>query len=194
MPLLTKHAQIEKLFDVACTLTDVMSCVPFPQHTFEYGPRDYLNQLMNLISTLRGGQQRYLPLLLSKVQDAVPSMNPSPTFPLIPTNPSRFEELYDGTNSQSHSSNPNSGNSSPFHSPNLTAVGPTGYFAGGFGDLEQKQTPPVPPTSAGPFDLGASGLEYAELGPSVTPLPGFDLGQMEGFQPMEGPGKYEGGG
>ncbi|KAK1020739.1 hypothetical protein LTR33_018764, partial [Friedmanniomyces endolithicus] len=43
---------IEKLFDVACTLTDVMSCVPLDHAPFEYGPQDYLHQLTNLISTL----------------------------------------------------------------------------------------------------------------------------------------------
>jgi hypothetical protein len=72
---------IEKLFDVACTLTDVMSCVPYEQHTFEYGPRDYLNQIMTQISGLRGGNQRYMPLLLSKINDAMPSM-PTPGFSL----------------------------------------------------------------------------------------------------------------
>jgi hypothetical protein len=110
---------VEKLFDVACTLTDVMSCVPFEQHTFEYGPRDYLNQFLSLISTLRGGQQRYLPLLLSKINDTLPQM-PTPGFSMVsmPSGRSRIDEIYD-------SSNPASGDSTPFGgSPPPQPVGP----------------------------------------------------------------------
>ncbi|CAD0112806.1 unnamed protein product, partial [Aureobasidium uvarum] len=110
---------VEKLFDVACTLTDVMSCVPFEQHTFEYGPRDYLNQFLSLISTLRGGQQRYLPLLLSKINDTLPQM-PTPGFSMVsmPTGRGRIDEIYD-------SSNPASGDSTPFGgSPPPQPVGP----------------------------------------------------------------------
>ncbi|KAI5203478.1 hypothetical protein E4T42_09099 [Aureobasidium subglaciale] len=110
---------VEKLFDVACTLTDVMSCVPFEQHTFEYGPRDYLNQFLSLISTLRGGQQRYLPLLLSKINDTLPQM-PTPGFSMVqmPGGRGRIDEIYD-------SSNPASGDSTPFGgSPPPQPVGP----------------------------------------------------------------------
>ncbi|CAK4031623.1 sucrose utilization SUC1 [Lecanosticta acicola] len=102
---------IEKLFDVACTLTDVMSVIPGEQYTFEFGPRDYLNQLMSLISNLRGGHQRYLPLLMQKVHD---TMANTPGYSITAVPPSiRSEEIYEG----SHSSAPNSGGSSPFGSP-----------------------------------------------------------------------------
>ncbi|KAH0537399.1 hypothetical protein FGG08_005798 [Glutinoglossum americanum] len=70
---------IEKLFDVACTLTDVMACVPLDSATFEIGPRDYLMELVNLISTLRGGESRFLPLLLVKINDSLPHLSPSPS-------------------------------------------------------------------------------------------------------------------
>ncbi|KAL2357059.1 hypothetical protein BJ546DRAFT_427073 [Cryomyces antarcticus] len=103
---------IEKLFDVACTLTDVMSCVPIEQHAFEYGPRDYLNQFLSLISTLRGGQQRYLPLLVAKINDTIPSMSGYGLPMSLPSN--RIEEVYDN---HSHSSNPTSNNTTPFGSP-----------------------------------------------------------------------------
>ncbi|KAF2095541.1 hypothetical protein NA57DRAFT_13197, partial [Rhizodiscina lignyota] len=67
---------IEKLFDVACTLIDVMACVPQATlahaSSFENGPRDYLNRFIHLISTLRGGQSRYLPLLVNKVNEVLP--------------------------------------------------------------------------------------------------------------------------
>lgn len=114
---------IEKLFDVACTLTDVMSVIPGEQYTFEFGPRDYLNQLMTLISNLRGGHQRYLPLLMQKINDSVAN-TPGYTIPAIPPSiRSEVEEVYDG----SHSSAPNSGGSSPFGSPLSADVGGYGY-------------------------------------------------------------------
>ncbi|KAL8650120.1 MAG: hypothetical protein Q9210_004014 [Variospora velana] len=65
---------IEKLFDVACTLIDVMSCVPLESPSFGVGcgPTDYLNHLVRLISTLRGGASRYLELVVAKIRDALP--------------------------------------------------------------------------------------------------------------------------
>lgn len=63
---------VKKLFDVACTLVDVMACVPCEPAGFEVGPRDYLSHFVSLMGRLRGGQERYLPLLLSKVNDALP--------------------------------------------------------------------------------------------------------------------------
>lgn len=69
---------IEKLFDVACTLTDVIACVPLtpPADSVEEAPIECLNAFLNLISQLRGGSSRYLPLLLAKVSEALPNMAP----------------------------------------------------------------------------------------------------------------------
>ncbi|KAF2003822.1 hypothetical protein P154DRAFT_427947 [Amniculicola lignicola CBS 123094] len=78
---------IEKLFDIACCLTDVVACIPFSPDAFALGPRDYVSRFLTLFSTLRGGQTRYLPLLLSKVSDVLPnlplprSINVSPNLP-----------------------------------------------------------------------------------------------------------------
>lgn len=108
---------IEKLFDVACTLTDVMSCVPLEQHTFEYGPRDFLNQLMSLISTLRGGQTKYLPLLQQKVQDTLTSVPiPNQSIQTSPPGP-RLGEMYEA--SRYHSSTTSSSGNTPLGSPSL---------------------------------------------------------------------------
>lgn len=68
-------AQIEKIFDVACTLIDVMSCVPIESRKFEPGPQEYLNQLLMLISTLRGGEARFLPLVMTKIRDTLPAIS-----------------------------------------------------------------------------------------------------------------------
>lgn len=67
---------IEKLFDIACTLTDVIACVPLDNgHSSSVeSPSDCLNQLLNLISRLRGGASRYQPLLVAKVSENLPSL------------------------------------------------------------------------------------------------------------------------
>lgn len=53
-----------------------MSCVPLESQKFEPGPQEYLNQLLNLISTLRGGESRYLPLVMAKIRDTLPGIAP----------------------------------------------------------------------------------------------------------------------
>ena len=68
--------QIEKLFDISCTLSDVVTYVPYDAAEGEtQNSHDYLNQLLNLISRLRGGASRYVPLLMSKVQENLPNMS-----------------------------------------------------------------------------------------------------------------------
>ncbi|KAK2799722.1 hypothetical protein FQN50_008370 [Emmonsiellopsis sp. PD_5] len=68
---------IEKVFEVACTLTDVISCIPSTETKssgFELGPQDYLIHFFSLIIKLRGGKNRFLPLLMSKVSQTLPAM------------------------------------------------------------------------------------------------------------------------
>jgi len=122
---------VEKLFDIACTLTDVMSCVPLDQYSFELGPRDYLNQLTSVIAKLRGGNQRYFPLLAAKINETLPSSTTPSMFPLSGPGPNfahtspngtthRLDELYDArsmSQPRSHGSNPTSNDSTPFGSP-----------------------------------------------------------------------------
>ncbi|KAF2735153.1 hypothetical protein EJ04DRAFT_220935 [Polyplosphaeria fusca] len=76
---------IEKLFDIACCLTDVVACIPFSPDAFALGPRDYVSRFLTLFSALRGGQTRYLPLLLAKVSDVLPNL-PLPRSLNIPQN------------------------------------------------------------------------------------------------------------
>ncbi|KAL1311171.1 hypothetical protein AAFC00_001370 [Neodothiora populina] len=152
---------VEKLFDVACTLTDVMSCVPFEQHTFEYGPRDYLNQFLSLISTLRGGQQRYLPLLLSKINDTLPTM-PMPGYSMVsvPGGRGRIDEIYD-------SSNPNSGDSTPFGSPPPQPVAPP-LFQSAFG--EDFKSLPAPTSTGYPMMTSAAPFPALPAASAIPPL------------------------
>ncbi|KAK9366106.1 hypothetical protein V1509DRAFT_654976 [Lipomyces kononenkoae] len=67
----------EKVYDVACTLTDVISCIPsieLNSSSFELGPGDYLNYFFSLIYRLRGGKTRFLPLLLKIVGQTLPAL------------------------------------------------------------------------------------------------------------------------
>lgn len=73
------------MFDIACCLTDVVACIPFSPDTFALGPRDYVSRFLTLFSALRGGQTRYLPLLLAKVSDVLPNL-PLPRSLNLPPN------------------------------------------------------------------------------------------------------------
>jgi len=68
---------------VACSLTDVLSLLPTPTDPFVVGPRDYLTQFLTLLSTLRNGDNRFLPLLLQKVHDVLPRLA-SPMLQVVP--------------------------------------------------------------------------------------------------------------
>ncbi|KAH6667874.1 hypothetical protein B0J14DRAFT_173818 [Halenospora varia] len=89
---------IEKLFDVACSLTDVLSLLPPNPDPFQLGPRDYLQDFMSLLSVLRNGDHRFLPLLLSKVNDVLPRLvNPIlQTVPDTPANMCADIDIFDG--------------------------------------------------------------------------------------------------
>ncbi len=91
-----------------------MSCVPIESTDFELGPLDYLTQLVNLLSTLRGGRTRYMPLVVIKIQETLPA--------IAPTIIQSFDiEIPDGRvrDVQVKRSSSNSSISSPFSSPPL---------------------------------------------------------------------------
>lgn len=144
---------IEKLFDVACTLTDVISCVPYEEQMMGYGPRDYLQQLITLISNLRGGQQKYMPLLLSKINETMPNA-PGYNLPLPqPSTSSGTPDMYEGVESgRDTRSGPNSEESTPFGSPPLSV---TSGQPNPFPQLA-RDADLTSPVSAGFPDLGQS--------------------------------------
>lgn len=88
-----------------------MSCVPIESRQFELGPRDYLDQLMTLISTLRGGESRFLPLLVAKIEDSLPTLVTPITQSL---QPKALTNQIDESRQESASS---SSNSSPYSTP-----------------------------------------------------------------------------
>ncbi|KAK6585395.1 hypothetical protein PZA11_002122 [Diplocarpon coronariae] len=89
---------IEKLFDVACSLTDVLALLPPNPDPFLPGPRDYLHDFMTLLSVLRNGDHRFLPLLLAKVHDVLPRLvNPMlQTVPETAANMCAEVDIFDG--------------------------------------------------------------------------------------------------
>jgi hypothetical protein len=93
----TNTRQVEKLFDVACSLTDVLSLLPTPSDPFVLGPRDYLTQFLSLLSTLRNGDTRFLPLLLAKIHDVLPRLV-SPMLQTLPETSAQMAnvDIFDG--------------------------------------------------------------------------------------------------
>ncbi|OBT61751.1 hypothetical protein VE03_09109 [Pseudogymnoascus sp. 23342-1-I1] len=67
-------ALVEKLFDIAYSLTDVLSVSPPPSDPFGPAPTDYLNQFLFLLSSLRNGDTRFRPLLIAKIHDILPRL------------------------------------------------------------------------------------------------------------------------
>src|SRR5215469_16315420 len=119
---LTNKLQVEKLFDVACSLTDVLSLLPANPDPFSLGPRDYLHDFMTLLSVLRKGDNRFLPLLLSKVHDVLPRLvNPIlQTVPDAPANTMCDVDIFDGFG--------NAGIGVPSQFPGYNGNGTSGEF------------------------------------------------------------------
>ncbi|KAL3484728.1 putative C6 finger domain protein [Aspergillus germanicus] len=68
---------VEKMFEITCTLTDVMACMSptgIRSSSFDLGPQDYLKHLCTLIRALPGGETKFLSLLLAKIGQTLPSM------------------------------------------------------------------------------------------------------------------------
>lgn len=83
---------------MACSLTDVLSLLPASPQPFTLGPRDYLHQFMTLLSVLRNGDNRFLPLLLSKVHDVLPTLA-NPMLQTVPDSPATMcaeVDIFDG--------------------------------------------------------------------------------------------------
>ncbi|KAF2727678.1 hypothetical protein EJ04DRAFT_594264 [Polyplosphaeria fusca] len=62
----------EKVFDVACALTDVLPFISGHSPQVEPGLNDHLAQITALLIQLPGGVSRFVPLLLAKVKELLP--------------------------------------------------------------------------------------------------------------------------
>lgn len=68
---------MEKLFDVAYVLIDVIAYTPpsvAEPLVSDLGPKDYLTYILSLVAKLRGGEDRFLPLLLEKASQILPNL------------------------------------------------------------------------------------------------------------------------
>jgi hypothetical protein len=60
--------------DLTSGLTEFLAMQPASRNPFSPGPREYLHPLLNVVSVLRTGDHRFLPLLLSKVNHILPRL------------------------------------------------------------------------------------------------------------------------
>lgn len=71
---------MEKLFDIAYVLIDVIAYTPpsvAETPASDLGTKDYLTYILSLVAKLRGGEDRFLPLLLEKISQIQPNfLNP----------------------------------------------------------------------------------------------------------------------
>ena len=66
--------QVEKLLLVTSDLTDVLPLQPASRVPYIDGPREYLNQVLDILAIVRNGEHRFIPLLLTKVHDVLPRL------------------------------------------------------------------------------------------------------------------------
>ena len=64
----------EHLFNVTCALTEILAILPAPRTPFTVGPQDQLRKILNIVTVIRNGDHRFLPLLMSKVTAALPKL------------------------------------------------------------------------------------------------------------------------
>jgi hypothetical protein len=80
-------AQVEKIFDIACCLADVVAVTSSSRDACELGPHGHLSRFLTLISNLGGRHSRYLPQLLAKLSEILPSLLLAQTLDLPQTLP-----------------------------------------------------------------------------------------------------------
>ncbi|KAK1656816.1 hypothetical protein BDP55DRAFT_735401 [Colletotrichum godetiae] len=87
---------IEKLFEISCNMTDFLAVQPAARDPFTVGPREQLNQTLNIVAVLRHGDHRFLPLLLNKVADIMPRLT-NPMLQNAPENSNMGNiDIFDG--------------------------------------------------------------------------------------------------
>ena len=71
------------MFDICYQLIDVIAYTSSPavSEQMELGPEDYLAHIFSLISRLRGSEDRFLPLLQTKLDQTLPGL----VYPLVRT-------------------------------------------------------------------------------------------------------------
>jgi hypothetical protein len=65
---------MDKLIGSADTMAEFLSMQPASRDPFATGPREHLNQMLNIVAMSRNGDHRFLPLLMSKVTEVLPRL------------------------------------------------------------------------------------------------------------------------
>ncbi|KAL2263278.1 hypothetical protein VTK26DRAFT_7468 [Humicola hyalothermophila] len=87
----------EHLLNVTCALTDVLAMLPAPRTAFTPRPHDELRKILNIVTVIRNGEHRFLPLLLKTVHAALPKLaTPMLQNPPVPETMPSGVDLFDG--------------------------------------------------------------------------------------------------
>lgn len=125
-----------------------MACVPLSPTSYDMGPRDYLNRFVSLISSLRAGQARFMPLLENKIAGVLPSYQ----LPL--------QSRMDIYGNPSQSSTPNPGENTPYDSSSSLSL------RHGMGGMHYQESglSSIPPQMAGPsgYSSFSSSMQFQE--------------------------------
>lgn len=170
-----KLFQIEKIFDIAYSLADVMALDPVETNTYEVGPRDFLSTFLQYITALRNGETKYLGLLQAKIREVHPALANSLGLPIQP--PPRSSTHSSATSSQtlpsavSHIKTEPSSHASPYPtSSSLASGGAIGSSSLQFslpGHGASTNTSNTDPNLTGPPSSRDGGLSEG-LGPPAT--------------------------
>ena len=133
---------VEKLYEVASSLAEVLPLQPNSDPFAAFNPRDSLQHILNLLGLIRNGESRFLPLLLCKMNDVLPRVV-SPMLQKAPDMACNID-IFDGF-----------GNAGLGNVPALT---PMDEYESKFTipRIEEiKSEPPSSPSDGSPVDMGA---------------------------------------
>lgn len=150
---------------MACSLTDVLALLPPNPDPFQLGPRDYLHDFMTLLSILRNGDNRFLPLLLAKVNDVLPRLV-NPMLQTVPDTPATMcadVDIFDGFGT--------AGMGVPSNFPGYNGDGTSGQFKVEPDTDFNRPSAPLAPFEKRIEDLGspAIGSSSSENTPFTSP-------------------------
>jgi len=170
-------------------LTDVLSLLPPNPDPFQPGPRDYLHDFIRLLSVLRNGDHRFLPLLLSKVHDVLPRLV-NPMLQTVPDTPASNSmcpdvDIFDGFG--------NAGMGVASNFPGYNGDGTSGQFK-----VEPDTDFTRPAITPMPFDkrideltspVGQSNDNTPFTSPSIiqSPMEFPDISEYNNFQDLTSP-------
>lgn len=66
--------KMDKLIGTADTMAEFLNNQPASRDPFATGPREHLNQILNIVAMSRNGNHRFLPLLMIKVTEVLPRL------------------------------------------------------------------------------------------------------------------------